>query len=328
DVLGRALRLNAGVRYVATDQEISGPVTIGDERFWQTLDGDYSEWLPSFSAAWDVADNVVLRMSGSRTMTRPNPSSMLPATTFTDQSAQVANQGNPNLTPYISTNFDLGGEWYTGAEGFVGLTLFNKRVEGYTYQGVTTMPFRNLGIPFDSLTDAQQQALNSRGGPDVATVNVNQQVNADAELEIRGWELIWVQPLGFVFDGLGFMANYTALDIKTLGKDADALAGKVYGVSPSLWNATLYWENAVASVRLSYSWAEGAAGTGPNQQGILPAQIYGEDRGQLDLSASYTLRNVPTQPQLTLNVLNLTGEKRRSNFWHDNAGNDLYDPGT
>lgn len=328
DVLGRALRLSAGVRYVATDQEISGPVTIGDERFWQTLDGDYSEWLPSFSAAWDVADNVVLRMSGSRTMTRPNPSSMLPATTFTDQSAQVANQGNPNLTPYISTNFDLGGEWYTGAEGFVGLTLFNKRVEGYTYQGVTTMPFRNLGIPFDSLTDAQQQALNSRGGPDVATVNVNQQVNADAELEIRGWELIWVQPLGFVFDGLGFMANYTDLDIKTLGKDADALAGNVYGVSPSLWNATLYWENAVASVRLSYSWAEGAAGTGPNQQGILPAQIYGEDRGQLDLSASYTLRNVPTQPQLTLNVLNLTGEKRRSNFWHDNAVNDLYDPGT
>nr|WP_246191082.1 TonB-dependent receptor [Pseudoxanthomonas taiwanensis] len=328
DVLGRALRLNAGVRYVATDQKISGPVTIGGERFWQTLEGDYTEWLPSFSAAWDVADNVVLRMSGSRTMTRPNPSSMLPATTFTDQSAQVANQGNPNLTPYISTNFDLGGEWYTGAEGFVGLTLFNKRVEGYTYQGVTTMPFRNLGIPFDSLTDAQQQALNSRGGPDVATVNVQQQVNADAELEIRGWELIWVQPLGFVFDGLGFMANYTDLDIKTLGKDADALAGNVYGVSPSLWNATLYWENAVASVRLSYSWAEGAVGTGPNQQGIGPAQIYGEDRGQLDLSASYTLRNVRSQPQLTLNVLNLTGEERRSNFWHDNAVNDLYDPGT
>jgi len=252
---------------------------------------------------------------------------MLPATSLTDISAQVANQGNPNLTPYISTNFDIGGEWYTGGEGFVGLTLFNKRIEGYTYQGVTTMPFRNLGIPFEDLVDAQQQAINSRGGPDVATVNVQQQVNADAELEIRGFEAIWVQPLSVVLEGLGFMANYTKLDINTLGKDANALAGNVYGVAPSLWNATTYWENDVASVRLSYTWTEGAAGTGPNQQGIPFAQIYGEDRGQLDLSASYTLANIRSQPQLTFNVLNITGEERRSNFAFPNAVNDMYDPG-
>ena len=328
EILDRTLRYNAGVRWVGTKHNINGPVTIGGVRQWQSLDGDYSEWLPSLSAAWDVADNVVLRMSGSRTMTRPNPSSMLPNTTFTDQSAQNANQGNPGLTPYISTNFDLGGEWYTGDEGFVGLTLFNKRVEGYTFQGVTTIPFLQLGIPFEDLTDTQQLALNQRGGPDVATVNVQQQVNADAALNIRGWEAIWVQPLDFVFNGLGFMANYTKIKISTEGRDANALSGNVYGVSPSLWNATAYWENNVASVRLSYSWAEGAFGTGPNQQGIAPAQLYGEDRGQLDLSAGYTLSNLPSKPQITLNVLNLTGEERRSNFWHDNAVNDYYDPGT
>src|SRR5690606_25816339 len=133
---------------------------------------DYSVWLPSVSAAWDVTDNVLLSTSASRTITRPNPRSMLPATTLTDSSAQVANHGSPDLTPYISTNFDIGGEWYAGGEGFVGLTLFNKRVEGYTYQGVTTRPFRSLGIPFEDLVDSQQAAINSRGGPDVATVNV------------------------------------------------------------------------------------------------------------------------------------------------------------
>src|SRR5690606_11523531 len=73
DILGRGLRYNFGVRYVTTDQEVSGPVTIGGNRVWQTQEGDYSEWLPSFSAAWDVTDNVVLRTSASRTMTRPNP---------------------------------------------------------------------------------------------------------------------------------------------------------------------------------------------------------------------------------------------------------------
>ncbi|MDI9238446.1 TonB-dependent receptor [Lysobacter sp. LF1] len=328
EVWHRNMRYNMGVRYASTDQDISGPVTINGVRNWQTLTGDYAEWLPSFSAAWDVAKDVVLRTSASRTMTRPNPSSMLPATTFTDISAQVANQGNPDLTPYISTNFDIGGEWYTGGEGFVGLTLFNKRIEGYTYQGVTTRPFTDLGIPFDSLLASQQQAINSRGGPDVATVNVQQQVNADAELEIRGWELIWVQPLGMVLDGLGFMANYSKLDISTIGKDAKALAGNVYGVAPSMWNATVYWENDVAQARLSYNWQEGAVGTGPNQQGIPFAQIYGEDRGQLDLSTSYTLANVWSKPQIYFNVTNILGEERRSFFAYDNAVNDMYDPGT
>ncbi|AKC88212.1 TonB-dependent receptor [Pseudoxanthomonas suwonensis] len=327
EIWNRNLRFNAGMRWVDTDQNISGPVTIGGVRQWQTLSGNYSEWLPSFNLAWDVADSVVLRLSGSRTMTRPNPSSMLPATTFTDQSAQVANQGNPDLTPYISTNFDLGGEWYTGDEGFVGLTFFNKRVEGYTFQGVTTRPFLSLGIPFEDLTDTQQTAINNRGGPNVATVNVNQQVNADAELEVRGWEAIWVQPLDFLFNGLGFMANYTDIAIKTLGKDRSALAGNVYGVSPKMWNATTYWENDYASVRLSYNWAQGAVGTGPNQQGIPFAQIYGDDRGQLDLSASYTLRAVAGTPQLTFNVINITNEERRSYFAFPNAVNDMYDPG-
>lgn len=73
---------------------------------------------------------------------------------------------------------------------------------------------------------------------------------------------------------------------------------------------------------------EGATGTGPNQQGIPFAQIYGEDRGQLDLSASYTLKNIRSQPQLTFNVLNITGEERRSYFAYPNAVNDMYDPGT
>src|SRR5690606_27196693 len=104
-------------------------------------------------------------------------------------------------------------------EGFVGLTLFNKRVEGYTFQGVTTRPFRSLGIPFEDLDPTQQVALNNRGGPVVATVNVQQQVNADAELEIRGWEAIWLQPLSFVLQCLGFMDYYPDLVIKPLGKD-------------------------------------------------------------------------------------------------------------
>jgi len=327
DVWNRPLRMTAGVRYATTDQAISGPVTLGGVRRWQTIDGDYDEVLPSFGAAWDVAPDIVLRLSGSRTMTRPNPSSMLPNTTFTDTTAQVASQGNPDLAPYISNNIDLGGEWYTGGEGFVGLTLFQKRVQGYTFQGTTTRVFSSLGIPVTDLTANQLGAITARGGPDVATVTVNQQVNADGLVKIRGIEGIWVQPLDLVFKGLGVMANYTDLNIKTDGKDGSALVSNVFGIAPKLLNATGYWEDRGASIRLSYSWRDSYAATGPNQNSIPVAQIIAVKRFQWDLAASYKFDEVALKPQITLNVLNLSNEKLRSNFWYSNAVNDVYNPG-
>jgi TonB-dependent receptor len=328
EILNRRLRYNAGVRWADTEMEISSPVTLGGQRFWQTLDNSYQKWLPSFSAAWDVADDWVVRVSGSRTMTRPNPRSMLPATTFSDPSAELADQGNPNLAPYMSNNVDLGLEWYSGDEGVVALTRFNKRVKGYTYQGITVVPFRNLGIPFDTLSPGQQAALNARGGLD-APVNVRQQVNADATLQIRGWEAIWVQPLDFVLEGLGFMTNYTDIDISAEGTDAPRLAGNLFGIAPKMWNATAYWENHGFSARLSYGWSDGFAvrAVGNNEGGLNYAQHRVLSRGQYDLAISYNLPGLPTSPQITFNVINITKQELRSVLEYDNVVYDVYEPG-
>ncbi|MEO6102853.1 MAG: TonB-dependent receptor, partial [Pseudoxanthomonas sp.] len=322
------LLFNAGVRWISTDQQISGPVTLGGVRQWQKFDSTYDEWLPSFSASWEVVDNVLVRVASSRTLTRPNPRSMLPATTFSDPSAEIADQGNPDLAPYVATNFDLGVEWYTGGEGLVALSFFNKRVEGYTYQGINVKPFSELGIPFDALTAGQQAALNANGGVD-APVNVRQQVNADAELDIQGWEAIWVQPLDFVFQGLGFMANYTKIDLEPIGQEANQLAGNLFGVAPTLWNATVYWENDVFSVRLAYNWVEGSSqrALGNNEGGLNYAQYFGRDRGQLDLSAGLTLSSLPTKPQITFNAINLTDEPLENYLAFDNVPGEIYYPG-
>ena len=328
EVWGRDLRFNAGMRWISTDQEINGPVTIAGVRQYQTLKSDYDEVLPSLNVAWDVADDVVVRMSGSRTLTRPNPSSMLPNTTFTDPVAQQASQGNPNLTPYLSNNFDIGGEWYTGDEGFVGLTLFNKRVQGYTYLGTNTVPFLQLGIPFEDLNAGQQGAINARGGPNVATVIVQQQVNANAVLDVTGWEGIWVQPLDFWVEGLGFMGNYTHIKLKAEGQDAARLASNLYGIAPNLWNATTYYEHEKFAVRLSYTWNDDMITSGANQNGIPYAQFKAKARGQLDLSASYELPGIWSSPQITLNIINITGEELRTNFFWDNAPYEVYNPGT
>ncbi len=324
DVWNRTMRFNAGVRYVTTDQTITGPVTINGVRSVQVLDSDYKATLPSFNVAWDVADKVVMRLSSSRTLTRPDPSAMLPNTNFSDPSAQTATQGNPNLKPYLSTNVDFGGEWYTGDEGYVGLTLFNKRITGFTVNGIRRIPFNDLGVNYDTLLPIQQAGLAQRGGPDAATVDVQTQVNADGVLNIRGTEAIWVQPLDKLFDGLGFSLNYTHVSQQSEGEGVPAVA---VGVAPNLWNGTVYWEKDAASIRLSYTWNDDMVISGANQNGIPYARLNADARGQLDMSASYALDWLPSKPQITLNVTNITNEPLRTTFAWPNATYDLYEPG-
>lgn len=324
EFLGRSFRFNAGGRYAQTDQAITGPVTIGGVRQEQTLYSKYDAFLPSLNAAVNLTDDVVLRMSGSRTLTRANPSSMLPNTTFSDPSAQQANQGNPNLSPFLSTNFDLGGEWYTGDEGYVGLTLFAKQITGFTVNGTNTLPFTSLGIPYDDLSPTQQAAIDQRGGPDVALVTVTQQVNAPGVLNIQGYEAIWVQPLSFVLQGLGFSANYTRISQEGQGAGVPAQA---VGISPTSYNFTGYYENHGATIRLSYNHNAAQISSGVGQNGIPYGQYFTDEYGQLDLSASYEFSNLPTSPQVTLNVTNITGENQRTTFVNDNATWTFYEPG-
>ena len=324
EVLNRPLKFNAGIRYVTTNQHISGPVTQGSGTVEQSFTSDFDNVLPSFNIAWTVMDNVVLRLAGSRSMTRPNPSYMLPNTNFSDPSAQNASQGNPDLKPYTSDNFDLAGEWYTGGAGYVGLDLFNKDITGFTVNGIRTIPFSQLGISYGSLAPYQQAAIQQRGGPDVANVLVQSQVNAQGKLKIHGEEVDWVQPLDWVTQGLGVTANYTHIKQTSSGHGVSAVA---VGVAPNLWNGTVYWEKGPASVRLSYSWTDKQISSGANQNGIELARIKTDSRGQLDLSASYTLKSIASSPQITLDATNLTDKPIRSTFQYSNAAYSIYNPG-
>lgn len=328
EILERPLRLNAGVRYINTDQVITGPVTIAGVVVFQSLDSNYDSFLPSFNSVLELTDNINLRMSASRTLTRANPNAMLPNTVFSDPSAQAATQGNPNLAPFKSTNFDFGGEWYTGGEGYFGVMMFNKEISGFTVNGTNTINFLDLGIPFDTLSGAQQTAINNRGGPNVAQVTVTQQVNAGGVLNIRGYELTWVQPLDLILEGLGFTANYTRINQSGSGSGAPAIATNV---SPSTYNVTGYYENFGFSGRLSYTWADAQqtsltgndAYTSPLPMGVR----YFDERGQLDAALRYTFEDLPSSPQLTLDAINITSEPRRETQGYDGAVYRYYNPG-
>jgi hypothetical protein len=139
-----------------------------------TTESDYDNWLPSVSAAFHITDNAVVRGAASRTMTRPNPNTMLPGLNFSSPSADAATIGNPALDPYLSTNFDLGFEYYTGQGRLCRLHGIPKGADRLHRQQHVTAPFASLaqfGVTYNTLSPTQQAAINSRtNGNNVANV--------------------------------------------------------------------------------------------------------------------------------------------------------------
>ena len=324
-IAGRDLHINTGMRYARTRQEVVGPSQIGTEIIDITSRSTYENFLPSINLTYDVADNIKLRASASRTMTRPDASQILPGITFSDPSALVASAGNPDLQPYTSDNYDLGGEIYTGGIGYVGLSLFMKNIQGFTVTTSQEVTFGSLNIPFESLIPTQQNALNDRslqtGIPvDQLPITVNRPINL-SDLKIKGLEITWVQPLDFLMDGLGFSANGTYLD-------QSSSSGLVAtGVSKYSYNLQGFYEDDRLSVSLNYVWNDDAIAVNRPQNGIQNASLRSKARGQLDLSAGYQLPFLNDSVRLTLDALNLTNEPIRTLFEYDNAPYSVYYPG-
>jgi TonB-dependent receptor len=366
----KRLRYNLGVRYVETEQSVTSRLTGTDPRnpvapasgnpdpadgsyypqvvTIATRDTKYHNFLPSGTVAWNVTDDFILRSGVSKTMTRPNPGDLRSGIAFPNADASSASLGNPDLTPYLSTNFDFGFEFYTGDEGYFGVAAFRKSIKGFTF--LLQDPFRTFGslaqygANFNALGASQQAALRNRAlaqtngasdDPNIALVRLDQTINAEGKLIVNGLEFNWVQPLDFLLGrigmkGFGFTANYTFIDQRPKGTGAPPLA---LGVPPETFNATLYYENHGVSARVSVTSAQGSQGTGPNsnQQGVQGAEVFGQDYRQVDFSSSFDFSEMfgwsEYVPQLTIDGINVTNQTRRSYFQYTNATNNMFNAG-
>ncbi|MGO4378370.1 TonB-dependent receptor [Pseudoduganella sp. RAF19] len=345
---GMPLRYNGGIRYVRTSQSVGSRNSVSDPRNasltlngskypnvdqWVYVDQSYGNTLPSGTLALSIRDDIVARAAASRTMTRANPNDLRPGINFSSVSADVGTIGNPELKPYISDNIDLGIDWYTGREGYVSLTLFQKKVAGFTVQENITMPFSALaqyGINYNTLIPNQQAAINARGGPDAATVVMTRSRNASGELTIRGLELGWVQPLDKILPVKGFGINETATLINQSASGEGSAGFVALGVPRKTNNFAIYYENHGYMARLSHTYSQGSQVAYANQNGITAAALFGDAYKQLDFSSSVELDTVFNRdglPTLTFDVVNLGDNVRRSYFQFPNATMSEYKPG-
>jgi TonB-dependent receptor len=336
------------VRYIRTKQEVGSLNSFSDPRNasltqngskypnlteWVYTDNTYNNTLPSATAALTLRSDIVARAAVSKTMTRANPNSLRPGINFSGTSADIGTIGSPELKPYLSNNLDLGIDWYTGREGYVSLTVFEKRVKGFTVNENITLPFSALadyGITYNNLIPTQQQAIDSRGGPGAATVVMTRERNAGGILRVRGLEIGWVQPLDkwLPVKGFGFSETATFINQKATGEGTSGFVA--LGVPKKSNNFGLYYENHGYMARLSHMFQQGSQGASANQNGIPLAALYGMDYKQADFSSSADLAKVLERdgwPTVTFDIVNLNRAKRQSYFQFTNAQFTSYDPG-
>ncbi len=346
--MGFPLRYNAGVRYITTKQMVgsfnsfadprNASLTLAGSKYpnlsnWVYTETNYHNTLPSATAALSLRSDVVARVAVSRSMTRANPNSLRPGINFSSPSADIGTIGNPELRPYLSDNLDLGVDWYTGREGYVSATVFEKRVKGFTVSENITLPFAALstyGINYNTLIPTQQSAINARGGPDAATVVMTRERNAAGVLQVRGLELGWVQPLDKLLPvrGFGFTETATFINQTATGEGTNGFVA--LGVPKRTNNFAIFYENHGYMARLSHTFSKGSQGSGGNQNGIPSAALFGMDYKQADFSSSVDLDKVLDHdgwPTLTFDIVNLNRAKRQTYFQYPNVMFSSYDPG-
>jgi len=163
-------KILAGVRYEHTDVQVTAYQTIPSAISWvqknnfgivQSADvapyaqkASYSNLLPSLDIAMNLRDDFIARMSFSKTIARPQYSSMY-ATTSVNAPGNptylgytvTASSGNPALKPLESDNFDVSGEWYYGKNSYVSLGYYRKAVNNFIGNGVTHTTLFGLTDP-------------------------------------------------------------------------------------------------------------------------------------------------------------------------------------
>ncbi|MDR7048945.1 TonB-dependent receptor [Duganella sp. 3397] len=345
---GLDLRYNAGIRYVRTRQQVGSYNSFSDPRNanlplngskypnvdqWVYQDTTYNNTLPSATAALNLRSDIVARAAVSRSMTRADPNALRPGINFSSPSADIGTIGNPTLKPYLSDNIDLGLDWYTGREGYISATVFQKKVDGFTANENLTLPFSDLaayGITYNNLSQNQQSALNDRGGPNAATVVMTRTRNASGKLRIRGLELGWVQPLDKLlpFKGLGFNETVTFITQRASGEGSEGFVA--LGVPKRTNNFSVFYENYGYSARLSHTFSKGSQVSTGNQNGITLANLYVNDYKQMDFSSSIDLEQVMDRdgwPTLTFDIVNLNRDAKKTYFQFSNARFTEYAPG-
>jgi iron complex outermembrane receptor protein len=280
DFSGDAYRGNFGIRYVATDTSADYYGYVDPTKI-VTENSNYADWLPSFNLALNLSDDVILRLSAAKVMSRPNYSFLNPAASVNDTTKSIS-RGSIALDPYRANQYDIGVEWYFNDESLLSATLFSKDIRSFIINGAN-----------ESTVD-----LN---GEDYILREPGQGLGG----ELQGIEGQYQQQMG----EFGWSANVTYTEgfgLQDLGAAGGGIVERpLPGMSKLSYNLSAYYETDLISARVAYTYRDDfiapSTGIGGNtawdSHGFLDANVTWHATENLDVSleGSNLLEETTTQ---------------------------------
>ncbi|MFT4056058.1 MAG: TonB-dependent receptor [Novosphingobium sp.] len=276
-----------GVRVERYTLDNSGSVLAGAVYTPLALKSTKTDFFPNLNLKYSATDNLVLRLSGQRSVSRPAYGAMRVGASINDSNNPgTITGGNPFLRPEYTWGLDASIEYYLPGNGMISVAGFHRWVDDVLYQS--------------------QQAVGSdfydSNGIDRSNYLLSGTYNGDKG-KLYGVEFNVLKQFDFLpgaLDGLGVQGNVTFL-----GGDFDTPTQKnvaFQGMSDKIANASVFYEKYGLSARVSYQWRSdwldtlGGLGSGESRKGYE----------NLDVSLRYALTDNFT---LFADLANLTNEK-------------------
>lgn len=346
----RPLNITAGLRYEATDVTANSLITPSYQIQWvngneweylfasEQVDaqgtGKTRELLPNLDINLELNDDLLARLSLSRTMARPGIEALRSGSSFDGNplvNQRRISEGDPGLQPYLSDNLDVSLEYYYDEGSYASIGYYRKQVDNFIvnttttetrngitdpYLGALANEARNLLIaagtqPTDqAVHDQINSLLGNEAGTPIAGANTDPlaefAVSRDANVEtgnLWGWELALQHMFGESGFGLAVNATFVYGDIEA-DRNTFGQQFALPGLSDSA-NVSAIYENHGVSARLSYNWRDEFL-SGFDQHS---SPVFTESYGQWDLNINYAVTERFT---LFFEALNLTEEVQRS----------------
>jgi TonB-dependent receptor len=278
EIANMPLTGNFGVRHVNTEVESiglrdafnvidngDGTIRLEESGNFDTLvfESENNVWLPSFNAALEATDKLLVRLALFRAMSRPDPEDLGAGRTISIDTSDVVNvedainsitaAGNPAMEPLLSWNADLSFEYYLNEDSLFSAAVYYKLFQG----------------GFENTVVDEQYTI----GGETFTVPVVVQRTSDEESEIFGVELGASHRLSYLphpFDGLGFRLGYNyanstfETDDLRLGDQVDPATGvvtpgiiapvNIFGLSEHVFSGSVYYEIGPLELQAIYKY--------------------------------------------------------------------------
>jgi TonB-dependent receptor len=303
---GDKFNANFGLRIVKTNLDVTQNNVGAPQPYGAAnVDGgdtvtrrEFNDYLPSVNLAYNFTEQLKLRAAFAKTMTMLDleqwGGALSPSYAISNAEGGrfivigANSNGNPDLNPWRSKNYDLSLEWYAGEQTLVSAALFYVQIAAFIERGQVLM------------------ALPDQDGVVRRSVQVNTNVQGEGG-NLKGVELglkhAFTNFSGFLHD-FGIDANYTYSPSSSGKKDLSGDDVPFQDNSVHQANLALWYQAEKFQVRIAHNYRSKRA-VALDQVGTPGMTLYQRPTNYVDASVSYDVT-----PGLTvyLQGSNLTNE--------------------